>query len=79
MKRSDYRCEDCGKVFEVWIQYGEEFPEHPQCEHCKSSHTYKKFGAVLTDVAIGQHGNSETGYGKEPVYHCSKFGKFKNI
>jgi putative FmdB family regulatory protein len=74
---SDFKCKDCGKVFEIARGYNENFPEHPVCPTCNSINTIRKYSIGAVDVAEGRYGNASTGYSKGIVYHPSKFGKFK--
>lgn len=78
MKRSDYKCNDCDNIFEVWLTNDlENFPEDPLCYECGSQETRRIYGSVNTDVCEGYCGNYETNYEKNFTYHPSKFGRFK--
>ena len=59
----DYKCDDCGKIFE--IEKGMNEKVHPKCPHCKSPKTSRKFtaprrGASISDT-LDHEGSEHSG------------------
>lgn len=74
---SDFYCNDCQTVFDVWVETGESFPEHPECEKCHSTNTRRKWGAVPFDVAEGMCGNAKNDYNRSITYKASRLTPMK--
>jgi len=50
--RDDYECLNCNTVFEYKKEYGEDYPEHPQCPSCGKTDTKRIItprGLVIPD------------------------------
>jgi putative FmdB family regulatory protein len=79
MKFSDYRCKDCEEVFEFTLyKHLDNFPEHPECEHCGSENTKRIYSNITFDIAEGKTGNSKNGYSTGITSHpSSMLGKQK--
>ena len=77
MLAKDVRCNKCGKVFEIYKKSIMTEWEIPNCIECKSSDVSLCFGVGDVDMAKGRFGNASNGYTETPIYHPSKYGRFK--
>jgi len=73
----DVKCEDCGEIYEVFKKNIIDNYVLGSCPKCGSDNVRRIWSVGGTDIAKGNFGNSETGYGKEFTYHPSKYGKYK--
>lgn len=78
MRQLQFKCLDCGTVFDYWRKDFEDAPLNPECTNCKQTNTLRKYSMGSFDIAEGSVGNSSSGYGDSITYHCSKFGRFKS-
>jgi putative FmdB family regulatory protein len=62
----DYKCKDCGKVFE--IEKGMNEKVHPKCPLCKSSKTARKFNVFRRGASRSSYLDHE---GSEQSGSCS--------
>lgn len=78
MKPSDFRCNTCKEIFEIWVKNNlENFPKNPKCEFCDSEDTYRLYTNIVTNMAEGKLGNTKNNFENNIVYHPSVFGKYK--
>jgi len=78
MKSADYKCEDCGFIWEVIVNsILSDFPQFLQCPQCHGNKTYRQYNKLNFDVAEGKVGNAKSKYETNVVYHPSTYGKFK--
>jgi DNA-directed RNA polymerase subunit RPC12/RpoP len=82
--KTDVGCAQCGNIFEIQkksiLEDFSEVLKISKCPKCSSDQLFRIFSNLLFDVADGQYGNSQSGYGKNVVYHPSKFtGKTTTI
>ena len=67
MKRSDYKCEKCGKIRTIMIQdMKAPFPEEIPCYECESF-AKRVFTPLPSVVYQGKCGNFKNGYESSPV------------
>ena len=64
MIRSDYKCQDCYKIFEKTFE--KELPYQIECENCGGL-CLKKFTPLPAIVHQGRAGNYNNGYASSPV------------
>jgi len=67
----DYKCSDCGHIWEVDKGSGLNDDPKLKCPECGSKDTFKKFGIGAVDTAEGIFGNGRTGMSKNVTYHPS--------
>ncbi len=65
----EYRCNDCGKVFEKMVRWSEA-DRIPACPHCSSQDTKKK---ISTIASIG----AENSQGGASSSSCGSSGGFR--
>jgi predicted nucleic acid-binding Zn ribbon protein len=73
----DYKCKDCGHIYQVTKKtVAEDFPKK-KCPECKSKNTSRVYNRLAYDVCEGMAGNQKTGYSKSVVYHPTAYGNLK--
>lgn len=80
MPYSDYKCTNCGNVFEYFkISIVEDFPKLQTCQKC-GQEAKRIYSKLTFDIAEGICGNSKNGYSKGITYHPgSLMGKMKGV
>jgi rubredoxin len=77
MIATNFRCSECGHVYEVFKQNVlDDFPNQ-SCPMCLSKETYRVWGIGDISICEGNVGNASTGYSKSMTYHPSKYGHVK--
>lgn len=78
MQFSDYRCKNCGKVFEHCKEsFTESFPSELCCPDCGSK-SVRVFSGINFAIAQGKLGDSKNGYSNGITYHPNDIvGKVK--
>ena len=73
----DYKCNECGNVFEVSKPtIMDEYPDSP-CPECKSSNTYRVWSIRTTNISQGKCGTAKDGYTGGVMNHRSEWGNMK--
>jgi putative FmdB family regulatory protein len=74
MRVTDYKCDSCGHVFDVWKKDLENWKSRVKCPECNLQKAKRVFGIGDIDVAEGKLGNASNGYKTGITYHPSKYG-----
>ena len=56
----EYRCNECGEVFEKRMSWSES-DHHPACPNCQSHHTQKKLSAIASSSSSSSAASGSSG------------------
>jgi hypothetical protein len=78
MISSDFKCEDCKKIFIInKKKIVDDFDTSKGCPFCCSKNIYRIYSNTAFFICSGMVGNAANGYSKNISYHPTSLGKFK--